>query len=165
MKKYWFIITVSACVLAACSSQKKKNSDNDLQSNVNSTENLQKDVKHENSNNTQDMSFENTKWILKNIDGKEVEMHPENPAYIIFSDDDKISGSLGCNNFGGSYYLSGDILKLENIVSTQKACLYKNPENLFSSVLTRVDACIVIGNKLVFNQMGKEIATFEGSDK
>jgi heat shock protein HslJ len=158
MKKYWFIIAVSACILAACSSQKK------LNSNVNPNENLQ-DTKFKNTDNGKDLSFENTKWILKTIDGKEVEMLPNNPAYVIFGNDERISGFLGCNGFGGSYYLSGDILKLGNIISTKKACFPKNPENLFSSVLSRVDACEVIGNKLVFTQMGKEIATFEGSDE
>ncbi|MDR1346981.1 MAG: META domain-containing protein [Prevotellaceae bacterium] len=161
MKKYWVIITVSACILAACGSQKKINSNGNVQPEVNSNENMQ-DAGLKDTGKQKDLSFENTKWILKSIDGNEVEMLPDKPAYIIFSDDERISGFLGCNGFSGSYYLSGDILKLDNIISTQKGCFPKNPEKLFSSVLSRVDACVVIGNKLVFTQMGKEIAAFEG---
>ncbi|MDR1199507.1 MAG: META domain-containing protein [Prevotellaceae bacterium] len=164
MKKYWVIITVSVCMLIACSSQKKLNSNSNLQSKVNSDEN-QQDTKLKNAGNQKDLSFENTKWILKSIDGNEVEMLPDKPAYIIFSDDERISGFLGCNGFSGSYYLSGDILKLDNIISTQKGCFPKNPEKLFSLVLSRVDACVVIGSKLVFTQMGKEIAEFEGTNE
>ncbi|MDR1552771.1 MAG: META domain-containing protein [Prevotellaceae bacterium] len=153
MKKYWFIIAISTCISVACSSQKKVNS------NLSSNENLQTAVKSESQ---KDLNFENTKWILKSVDGEEIETLPT-PAYIMFSEDERVSGFSGCNNFGGSYYLSGDILKLDNLISTQKGCLSKNPEKLFNSVLSRVDACTVIGNKLIFSQMGKEIATFEGS--
>ncbi|MDR2293242.1 MAG: META domain-containing protein [Prevotellaceae bacterium] len=156
MKKYWFIIAISICISVACSSQKK------LSSNLDSNNSPQTNAKNENINNQKDWSFENTKWILKSIDGEEIETLPQ-PAYIMFSDDEKVSGFSGCNGFGGSYYLSGDILKLDNLISTQKGCLNKNPEKQFNNVLSRVDACLIIGNKLIFTQMGKEIATFEGA--
>lgn len=158
MKKYWFIIAILTCISVACSSQKKSGSNLDV------NKNPQTNTKNESVGNQKDLSFENTKWILKSIDGEEIETLP-NPAYIMFGDDERVSGFSGCNGFGGSYYLSGDILKLGNLISTQKGCLYKNPEQLFNNVLSRVDACVVIGNKLIFTQMGKEIATFEGMEE
>ncbi|MDR2065891.1 MAG: META domain-containing protein [Prevotellaceae bacterium] len=158
MKKYWFIIAISTCMSVACSAQKKSGS------NLNPNENLQTAAKSETVNNQKDLNFENTKWILKSIDGEEIERLP-NPAYIMFDDTDRVSGFSGCNGFGGSYYLSGDILKLDNMISTQKGCLNKNPEKLFNSVLSRVDACSIVGNKLIFTQMGKEIAVFEGIEQ
>ncbi|MDR1985199.1 MAG: META domain-containing protein [Prevotellaceae bacterium] len=161
MKKYWFIITISICALIGCSSQKKLSSDSNLQSNSDSDTNLITNAKREDAHNQKDWSFENTKWILKTIDGEEIETLPK-PAYITFSENDKMSGYSGCNGFSGSYYLSGDILKLDNIITTQRGCLNKNPEKQFYAVLSRTDACVVVGNKLIFTQMGKEIATFEG---
>ncbi|MDR2652763.1 MAG: META domain-containing protein [Prevotellaceae bacterium] len=148
MKKYWFIIAILTCVSVACSSQKK----------LSSNEKVQTTAKNESQ---KDLSFEHTKWILKSIDGEEIETLSK-PAYIMFSEGERVSGFSGCNGFGGSYYLSGDILKLDNLISTQKGCFPDNPEKLFNTVLSRVDACVVIGNKLIFTQMGKEIATFEG---
>ncbi|MDR2126507.1 MAG: META domain-containing protein [Prevotellaceae bacterium] len=158
MKKYWFIIWISACMSVACGAQKK------LSSNLNSDENAQTQAKNEKIDNQKDLKFENTKWILKTIDGKEIETLPK-PAFIMFDADDRVSGFSGCNGFGGSYYLSGDILKLDNIITTQKGCFNNNPEKLFYAVLSRVDACTVIGNKLIFTQMSKEIATFEGVEE
>ncbi|MDR3287513.1 MAG: META domain-containing protein [Prevotellaceae bacterium] len=139
-----------------------------MQTNLNSVENQQsnlnsdKQQQSEKSNPQKDLSFQNTKWLLKTIDGQQIESPPK-PAYITFGDDDTFSGFSGCNGFSGSYYLSGDILKLDNVISTQRGCLGgNNPERLFFSVISRTDACTVIGNKLILTQMSAEIATFEG---
>jgi heat shock protein HslJ len=158
MKKYCLFITISACLLANCGSQQKTNSTNNLDSNTNQQVNI------ENKNAQKDLSFVNTKWILKSVDGKEIATL-KNPACIMFKDDDSFSGYSGCNGFSGSYYLSGDILKLSNTIATQKGCFPENPEKLFFDVMSRTDACVVIGKKLIFTQMSKEIAVFESTEE
>jgi heat shock protein HslJ len=112
-----------------------------------------------------DLDFSKTKWILKTVDGQEVETQDTltKPAYIIFDEDELLAtGYSGCNGYSASFYLSGDILKFENSVATKRRCLNRNVESLLFSVLSRTDACLVIGNKLILTQMSVEIATFEG---
>lgn len=166
MKKYYAIIAVAIC-LSACSSQKTQSTAQNLQTNEaqnqNTVQNLQSN-QVQNAEQQKDLSFENTKWMLKTIDGKEIKERIT-PAYIVFNDSDLVTGNSGCNGFSGSFYLSGDILKLSNMISTKRACLGENIESMFFSVLNRVDACLIIGNKLTFTQMGEEIATFEGVEK
>jgi heat shock protein HslJ len=41
---------------------------------------------------------------------------------------DQVSGTTGCNNYGGTYQINGDTIKLEGVFSTEMACL--NPEGL-----------------------------------
>jgi len=112
----------------------------------------------------EDLDFSGTKWILKTVDKQEVEAQKTlaKPAYIILDEDEfSASGYSGCNGFSVSFYLSGDILKFESPMSTKKGCSH-DVESLFFSILSRADACLVIGNKLIFTQMSEEIATFEG---
>lgn len=41
---------------------------------------------------------------------------------LAFSNDDKLSGSGGCNHFGGSYRADGDTLTIGPLAATRKAC-------------------------------------------
>jgi heat shock protein HslJ len=155
MKKYYLIIVVAVCMLANCISQKKQIATESLQQNL-QTNQIQ------NAKKQKDLSFENTKWILKTVDGVEVK-HSITQAFIIFNDD-RASGSSGCNSFSGTYYLSGNVLKFDEVISTKRGCIGKNPERQFFSVINRADACMIVGNKLIITQMGEEIATFEGTE-
>ena len=153
MKKYYLIIAIVACISTNCRSQKIQNQDivQNLQ-----TGQIQNDKKEK------DLSFENTKWILKTIDGVEVK-HSITQAFITFTED-RVSGFSGCNSFSGTYYLSGSVLKLDEIISTMRGCIGDNPERAFFAVLQRADACVVVVNKLIMKQMNEEIATFEGTE-
>jgi heat shock protein HslJ len=56
-------------------------------------------------------SFEDIPWAL---------VSPEGPSATFA--DGKVTGSGGCNQFGGSYTQDGDALEIGEIVSTQMAC-------------------------------------------
>jgi len=163
MKKYYLIIAIVACFSANCSSQKAQSTSQNLQANEAQT-NIAQDLQADQIKNAQkqkDLSLENTKWILKTVDGIEIKQSM-NPAYITFNDD-RVSGFSGCNSFSGTYYLSGSVLKLDGVISTMRGCIGDNPERLFFSVLHRVDGCMIVGNKLIMTQMNEEIATFGGT--
>lgn len=163
MRKYYLISTIAACILVSCGSQKAQTTTQNLQANEAQNQTAGQNLQSaQNAKKQKDLSFENTKWVLKTVDGKEFKQGMI-VAYIIFKED-RVSGSSGCNKFGGTYYLSGDILKISDAIVTQRLCADENPERLFFSVLQRTDACLVVGNKLIITQMGNEIATFEGTE-
>jgi heat shock protein HslJ len=41
---------------------------------------------------------------------------------LVFGTDGQVSGSMGCNGFGGDYSVSGDTLTFGSIISTMMAC-------------------------------------------
>ena len=47
---------------------------------------------------------------------------PDSPASITFNDDGTVSGSSGCNGFGGGYSVEGDQVKFTELISTLMAC-------------------------------------------
>jgi heat shock protein HslJ len=75
-------------------------------------------------------SFENISWAL---------VSPEGPS-VTFSDG-KVSGSGGCNQFGGSYTQDGDALAIGQLVSTQMSCGAKADaqERAYLAALERVE--------------------------
>jgi heat shock protein HslJ len=41
---------------------------------------------------------------------------------LVFGTDGQVSGSMGCNGFGGDYSVSGDTLTFGSLISTMMAC-------------------------------------------
>ena len=64
-------------------------------------------------------SFESIPWVLSS--GVEVAGW-ETVAPSILFEDGRFSGSSGCNRYGGSYTVEGEILELGEIASTRMAC-------------------------------------------
>ena len=47
---------------------------------------------------------------------------PALPARISFDAEERVSGSLGCNSFSGSYRVSGDKLEFDSLMTTLMGC-------------------------------------------
>lgn len=67
-----------------------------------------------------------TYWKLKTLEGKTVKMadNQEREIYFILkTDENRITGFAGCNNFGGNYALEeGNRIRFDQLLSTLKAC-------------------------------------------
>lgn len=67
-----------------------------------------------------------TYWKLKTLEGKTVEMadNQEREIYFILkTDENRITGFAGCNNFSGNYALEeGNRIRFDHLLSTLKAC-------------------------------------------
>ena len=54
-------------------------------------------------------------------------------------DDDQVSGTTGCNHYGGTYQINEDTIKIEDVFSTEMACLdpqgLMDQEQLFLEIL------------------------------
>jgi heat shock protein HslJ len=58
---------------------------------------------------------------------------------IRFDPDGRMSGNTGCNSAGGSYAVGGDALRIENIVSTKRACAEPAGNELEAAYLSALE--------------------------
>jgi len=74
-------------------------------------------------------------WIVEDIAGARVV--DSTRVSLKFSNDGKLSGSGGCNNYNGAYTLNGDEISIGPIASTKKACppAIMNQETRFFGIL------------------------------
>ena len=65
----------------------------------------------------------NTHWKLVVLDSTDVVASINQPEpHLMFSTDNRVTGSDGCNNLMGTYTLEGDKLTLGEIAATKMAC-------------------------------------------
>ena len=87
-------------------------------------------------------------WIVSAIDGKPV--LENSPAYMEFSEDNRISGNASCNRFFGKYTVSGSQMSIGEAGSTRMMCAgpLNEQENRFLSTLSRVESFAVDNGSL-----------------
>lgn len=86
--------------------------------------------------------------------------NPEAPTPVVegssvtmeFIGEDEVSGSTGCNSYGGFYEITGDTILFEEVFSTLRACLEEaigTQESVFLSALQTAGFFEVTGEQLV----------------
>ncbi len=81
-----------------------------------------------------------TKWLLRTLEGEELELLPDtNVPFIEFDDEGAFSGHAGCNRFFGSYTVDGQALKMSDVGSTRMMCPEMETEQRFLQVLGNTD--------------------------
>ncbi|MBK8983126.1 MAG: META domain-containing protein [Ignavibacteria bacterium] len=110
------------------------------------------------------LSFYETKWILRSLDGSKV-YTPESmeEAYIKFSKDKKnANGFGGCNSIDLTYTEKNRSLKFNSINATEKFCDFiKDQEKKYLVALVKTDSYKISGNRLSLYGEGKILAVFE----
>jgi heat shock protein HslJ len=87
------------------------------------------------------LQFEDTQLYLKSYgeSGKLKNVLPDTEITATFdSDNDRVSGSAGCNSYGGAYGINGSQITISELASTKKACLLPGvmeQEQLFLSLM------------------------------
>lgn len=104
--------------------------------------------------------LEDTDWRLTRLGDQSVST--SNPAAVpdltFRSEDDRVSGTGGCNQFSGSYDLDGETITLGRIASTLMACEEgMEIESAFFAALERVRTWNVDGGTLELYDAGGEI--------
>ncbi|WP_417444838.1 copper resistance protein NlpE N-terminal domain-containing protein [Joostella sp.] len=83
------------------------------------------------------------KWKLVSLMGKPVaeSKKPAPEAFIMFSsEENRVSGNSGCNNFSGTYTLKeGNRFSTSEMASTRKACIDMKIESQFLGILAKAD--------------------------
>ncbi|MGE5251859.1 MAG: META domain-containing protein [Bacteroidota bacterium] len=96
-----------------------------------------------------------TSWALASIDGAAA--LPNVTATAAFADG-QVSGSGGCNSYGGSYTVNGDKIQIKQVVSTLMACADQgvmDQESAFVGALSKAKTFTITDGKL-------EIQTADG---
>lgn len=90
-----------------------------------------------------------TAWSLSSIDGA---APLTGTAQTLAFADGKVSGSGGCNSYGGAYSLGGDGIRISEIVSTLMACMdpagLMDQESAFLNSLMNAQTYKLEGNSL-----------------
>ena len=110
-------------------------------------------------------SLENTHWKLTKLGDAAIAVAPQQqgPHFILHPDTKRVSGSGGCNRFGGAYELSGDRLSFADMNTTMMACVAgMETEQAFNVALKRVRQWRITGERLeLLDAKGTPLARFE----
>jgi heat shock protein HslJ len=108
-----------------------------------------------------DSPLANTSWLLLTLGGKE----PLADTQITLSfDGDRLSGSDGCNRYGGSYLADGEQISVGgDLLSTMMACAepVMQQASAYQAALKQAASFAVVGQELtLFDAAGAPLATF-----
>ncbi|PHO13923.1 hypothetical protein CPG38_00775 [Malaciobacter marinus] len=107
------------------------------------------------------VSFTNTYFKALILNDKKVVVFNKEP-HIKFQENGKVVGSLGCNNFFGSYKKEKNTISFQAIASTKMMCPNIKTEDAFSKVLQNVKTYEIKGEFMsFFDKNKKEIAKFK----
>lgn len=126
------------------------------------------------SQTTRDLSTDQrvltgTEWRLVSFGpaGAEASLVAGTTVTLKFGEDGRASGSTGCNSYGGTYQVRGDIISFGRLVSTRRACLDQNAnqqEQRFLSALEAANRFRLSSNRLtIFSDRGRNALNFVNS--
>ncbi|POY36007.1 hypothetical protein C3K47_12450 [Solitalea longa] len=97
------------------------------------------------------------RWNLSQLisNGNVIDIGKENIPFMEFTKENKVSGSLGCNNITGGYKFEEGKLKLSPMATTQKICPDMKVEDAFSKAL---------GETTDFKMNEGKLQLFKGKD-
>jgi len=111
--------------------------------------------------------------VLTGIDWRLVSLGPAGSETTVvagttvtlrFAEDNRASGSTGCNNYGGTYQVRGDNISFSRLVSTRRACLDQNAneqEQRFLSTLGAANRFRLSARRLtILSERGRSVLNF-----
>ena len=110
-------------------------------------------------------TLENIYWKLTHLADAPVATASEQQEahFVLHPETGRVSGSGGCNQFGGGYEVRGNQLTFKGIVGTLKACVNgMDTEKAFLAALGKVNQWKVADHRLeLLDSAGKLLARFE----
>lgn len=88
-------------------------------------------------------------WSLVKIDEKVIDVteFPKPPTLLI--KDQRISGFSGCNKYGGTVIIAGNLFITDKMFSTRMACINMSGEDRYMKLMEKVKSYEVLKNRLV----------------
>ena len=81
-----------------------------------------------------------------------------------FGEDDRASGSTGCNSFSGTYQVRGDNISFSRLISTRRACLDQNANEQEQRFLSTLGAAnrfrLTRGRLTILSDRGRSVLNF-----
>ena len=110
-------------------------------------------------------ALRDTAWELTSLAGSDL---LAGTAITIKFAADQVSGSAGCNTYGGSYEVSGDRLDLPDLYATEMGCLEPagilEQESAYLTALRSAAGYQIDGDRLeILDETGKEILVYFAS--
>lgn len=104
-----------------------------------------------------------TYWRLRELDGKPVELYPEQPEpHLILRDNGQASGSDGCNNFFMNWKRKGDAMSFSAGGSTLRICPQGEEQaRAIHDMFSRVDEWDINGSMLELRSKNSIVSVFE----
>ena len=108
-------------------------------------------------------------WRLVSLGpaGAETDVVAGTTVTLKLAEDERVSGSTGCNNYGGTYQVRGENISFNRIVSTRRACLDQNAneqEHRFLSTLETANRFRLSSNRLaIFSDRSRSVLNFVNS--
>ncbi|HEX2834712.1 MAG TPA: META domain-containing protein [Thermoanaerobaculia bacterium] len=106
-------------------------------------------------------------WTLVALVGESSVPTGEQAPWVRFGSDDKLSANTGCNSASGDYTLSGDQLKVGMLISTKRACVDRDRnevEGQFMGALSAARRVRVVNGELeLLGDDGRFVARFRSS--
>ncbi len=105
-------------------------------------------------------------WQLVSLGpvGSETAVIAGTTVTLKLAEDERVSGSTGCNSYGGTYEVRGDNITFSRIVSTRRACLDQNAneqEHRFLSTLETANRFRLSSNRLtILSDRGRSVLNF-----
>ncbi len=88
---------------------------------------------------------------------------------ILQFEHEQVSGTTGCNHYGGMYQIEGDSIHFEGIYSTEMACLepegLMNQERIYLELLGIADQFELSNGRLIFYAKSISILVFEAQSE
>ena len=111
--------------------------------------------------------------VITGIDWRLISLGPagaETPAVagttvtLKFGEDDRASGSTGCNSFSGTYQVRGDNISFSRLISTRRACLDQNANEQEQRFLSTLGAAnrfrLTRGRLTILSDRGRSVLNF-----
>ena len=88
----------------------------------------------------QPASISGGEWLVEVIDGRGVIDNAR--TTLVFGEENRLSGETACNRYFGSYAIEGEIIRIESVGATKRACppAVMDQESRFLETLANVDA-------------------------
>jgi heat shock protein HslJ len=107
-------------------------------------------------------ALRDTAWELESLTGNDV--LPGTTITLKFSDD-QVSGSAGCNQYGGSYQAGENSLSVGDVFSTEMGCLEPEgileQEGVYLAALRAAATYQITADRLeIFDEAGAQVLVF-----
>jgi len=107
-------------------------------------------------------ALRDTAWALESLTGSDV--LPGTTITLKFSDD-QVSGSAGCNQYGGSYQAGENRLSVGDVFSTEMGCLEPEgileQEGVYLATLRAAATYQITADRLeIFDEAGAQVLVF-----
>lgn len=105
-----------------------------------------------------------TYWVLTHINGEAIGAAPKE-ASIVFNDEGRVSGTLGCNNFFGTYFVKKDKMSIDYTGATKMLCSEMSVEEKYLAALkSDITHYAIHDSELTIYAKNQEVLRFHAAE-